>query len=223
MSHPNASDNEAATSAPPQPMEFADILDTTFSLYRTQFRLFLSISAVYFFSHIACSAFTHWVIDCCELAILALLYGGIAFASAQTYLGRRITPLAVFRQVIRRFWLYLGTTLLWLFVVGITTIGVSIFIILTTPLLPHNTTFAPIIGILVGIYFGARWCFHGQVVLVEETSVWNAMRRSSELVAGAWWSVCSLIVVIIFLVLMIQLILLISFVLILPLVVVINY
>ena len=44
------------------------------------------------------------------------------------------------------------------------------------------------------------------------------MRRSSELVAGAWWRVCSLIVVIIFLVLMIQWILLISFVLILPLV-----
>ena len=199
-------------------MEFADILDTIFSLYRTRFRLFLGISAVYFFSHIALSAFTHWVIDWCELALLALVYGGIAFASAQTYLGRRITLLAVFRQVIRQFFPYHGATLLWLFFVGMSTFGVSVFILLVTPFLPKNIIFASIIGLLVGICVGMRWCFYGQVVLIEETSGRNSIRRSSELIKGAWGRVCSLIVVIVFLILTIQSILLISFALILPLV-----
>lgn len=199
-------------------MEFSDVLDTTFSLYRTRFRLFLGISAVCFFSHIALSAFTHWVIDWCELALLALVYGGIVFASAQTYLGKRITLLAVFRQVIRRFFPYLGATLLWLFFVGISTFGVSVFIFLVTPQHYFYRIFASIIGLLVGICVGMRWCFYGQVVLIEETSLRRAMKRSSELVAGAWGRVCSLIVVIFFLILTIQSILLISFVLILPLV-----
>ena len=196
-------------------MEFADILDTTFSLYRTRFRLFLGISAVCFFSDIALSAFTHWVIVWCKLALSALVYGGIVFASGQTYLGRRITLLAVFRQVIRRFFPYLGTSLLWLFFVGMSTFGVSAFILLVTPRLPNNFIIASIIGLLVGICVGTRWCFYGQVVLIEETSGQNSMRRSSELIKGAWGRVCSLIVVIFFLILTIQSILLISFALIL--------
>ena len=46
----------------------------------------------------------------------------------------------------------------------------------------------------------------------------RAMRRSSELISGGWWRVCSLIVVIFFLILTIVSILLISFALILSLV-----
>jgi hypothetical protein len=107
----------------------------------------------------------------------------------QTYLGRHTTPGAAFRQVKRQFWSYLGSSLIWILVVGAVTIGVAVFGALTTSSSPYNTILGLIIGLPCGIYFGTRWGFHAQAVLVEEVSATNALRRSRELVTGAWWRV----------------------------------
>ena len=37
--------------------------------------------------------------------------------------------------------------------------------------------------------FAVRWGFYIEVILLENLSVTNALRRSSELVRGAWWQV----------------------------------
>ena len=46
-----------------------------------------------------------------------------------------------------------------------------------------------VIGIPVVIYLGVRWIFLVQVVMAEETGVFEAFNRSSALVRGQWWQV----------------------------------
>ncbi len=187
---PQASDGEVTTTTSLQPMGFTDILDTMFSLYRNHFRLFLGISAVHFFSHIANSTFAHWASLFCDMVVESLCYGWLAYASAQVYLGKHITAHVAFRQVKLRFWNLFGSSLFyWLVAVlmGIT-----------------------IIGVPFAIYFLTRWGFYVQAVMVEETSATNAMRRSSALVKGAWWRVFGVMFALLLLYLMIDLILITS-------------
>ena len=169
-----------------QPMGFTDILDSTFSLYRNHFRLFSRIAVVCLISHIVFSAFTHWLTDFCDLIVWNLVYGGLAFASAQVYLGRRITILSSFRQVKRQFWAYVGGNLLWLLAIALMSITV--------------------IGIPFAILFAVRWAFLALTILVEENSAKAALHRSGELVDGSWWRVFGNILAIFFLVLIIGLV-----------------
>lgn len=185
--------SEATTTASLQPMGFADILDTTFSLYRNHFRLFLGICTVPILFRIAFSAFTDmWTELFCGIVVSALCYGLLVYASGQAYLGRHITLYIAFMQVNHRFWVFLGCALLWClgvganFVFGLTTLveviaGVSV------------SVYSLIIAIfclgLSVLFIGTLWAFYAQAVLVEGKSVWNAQKRSAELVTGAWWRV----------------------------------
>ena len=187
---PQASDSETTTMTSLQSMGFTDILDTTFSLYRNHFRLFLGISAVYFFSHFAFYTFTHWETDFSELVVLVLCYVGLTFASAQAYLGRHITARVAFRQVKIRFWNLFGSSLLYWLVAVL--LGITI------------------IGVPFAIYFLTRWGFYVQAVMVEETSATKAFRRSGELVKGEWWRVFGIMFAIQLLSVMIDLILIAS-------------
>ena len=183
---PQLTEGKASAKVFLQPMGFADILDTMFSLYRSHFRLFVGISAVYFTSHVVLPAFGHWLADLCDIAVVILSYAGLAFASAQTYLGKRIAIHTAFGQVVNRFKSYAGSGVLWLLVV----VGLS----------------ATVLGIPVAIFFGTRWGFFPLTVLVEENSATVALRRSSELVKGAWWRVFSIMLAIVTIALTIELI-----------------
>ena len=193
MLNPNASNSETTPPISFRPMGFTDILDTTFSFYRDHFRLLVGISAVYAFWHLfhrfAFSSSTHWLIDWGALVVEALFYGWLVCASMQIYLERHTTLGAAFRQVKRRFWTYLGSSLIWM-LVSLTAILIGvIFGALATSSSPYNTILGLIIGLPCGIYLGTRWSFHAQAVLVEEVSATNALRRSRELVTGTWWRV----------------------------------
>lgn len=207
MLNPNANSSETTTPVSFQPMGFTDILDTTFSFYRDHFRLFVGISAIYafwyLFFHITFPS-AHWLIDWCGLVVDALFYGWLVCAGMQTYLGRHTTPGAAFRQVAHRFWSYLGSSLIWILVV----IG-GLYGVLATASSPanYNTILGVIISLPCGIYFGTRWSFHAQAVLVEEVSATNALRRSRELVTGTWWRVFGMMFAILLLALVIELIL----------------
>ena len=183
---PQLNKGESSTGVLLQPMGFADILDAMFSIYRNHFRLFAGISAVYFTSHIILATFGHWLADWCDTALWILSYAGLAFASAGTYLGRRITFHTAFWKVVNRFKSYAGSVVLWLLVV-----------------LALSFT---VIGIPVAIFLGTRWCFFPLTVLVEENSATIALRRSGELVKGAWWRVFSIMLAIVMIALAIQLI-----------------
>ena len=198
--------SEASTTTSLQSMGFTDILDTIFSLYRNHFRLIFGICIVYFllmlglnlvlgistfyFSNsdlwgmaIGISVITSWI----TILISLFSIGALLFAGAQSYLGRQIATGTAFRQITRRFWPYLGSNILYILIVVLLAIT--------------------IIGIPFAIYFAVRWGFYAQAVLIEETSVTNALRRSSELVKGTWWRVCGILLAIFVLAFMIQTIL----------------
>ena len=203
MLNSNTNTNEAVTRASLQPMGFTDILDTIFSLYQNHFRLILGICTVYFVLTLGMNLLTGIsifffessglqgmaiaidIVDVGITIVVALFsVGALLFAGAQAFLGKQISAGAAFGQVTRRFGSYLGSSLLLGLVVGLLTIT--------------------IIGIPFAIYFGVRWGFYAQAVLIEESPATNALKRSRELVRGAWWRVFGIMLAIFFLAFMIQ-------------------
>ena len=188
-------DNETPTTTSLQPMEFTDILDTIFNLYRNHSRLIFGICTVYFIvmfglhllvgvsafyasisglwgMTIAAALITFWI----TILIGLFSIGALLFAGAQSYLGKQITAGAAFRQVARRFWSCLGSSIIYLLIIGLLMVTC--------------------IGIPFAIYFAARWGFYGQAVLIEETSATDALRRSGQLVKGTWWRVFGILLAI---------------------------
>ena len=190
MAQSNADSGESAATTPLQPMRFTDLLDAAFSLYRNHFGLFLGISAVYCLPHIVFSAFPIWMELLCDMFVEIICCGGLVYASAEAYLGRRLTVRAAFSRVIDRIWPYLGSTFLYglaiVAVYGLFLIGAELS---TTNRILLNDEIEYLIIVPIAVCFMARWGFYDRAVLVEETSARDALRRSSELVKGGWWRV----------------------------------
>ena len=203
MLNPDMDSNRVVARASLQPMELMDILDTVFSLYRNHFRLILGICTVYFVLRLGVGLFTgistfflessgmqglviaiDLVVAWFSFLIVFFSLGALLFIGARIYLGEHITAGAAFGQVARRFSSYLGSVLLWILVVAVLAIT--------------------IIGIPFAIYFGIRWSFYGQAVLIEEASATSALKRSRELVRGAWWRVFGIMLAIFLLSFMIE-------------------
>lgn len=171
-----------------QPMQFADILDSMFSLYRRHFRLFAIICGVYFVwelsTYLVVGIFAMlapgsdrfsapmlivFVLSLISRVVMIFVKGGLVFGSAQAFLGVQITPMAAFEQVKQRFWPFLGSRLLYGIIVGLLVIT--------------------LIGIPFALYFGFCWMFYSLAVIFEEKPTVSALRRSGELVKGGWWRV----------------------------------
>ena len=163
-------------------MRFEDILDTTFSLYRKHFWLFLGLVAFSVLSELPLhllSDFSQLFFDhSFLLGIAAVLItitffvigiGGIAIGSGATYLGENITIRSALQQTMDRFWQLLGCFLLWSLVVTVLTVTV--------------------IDIPFALYFAVRWGFFIQTIMFEKPVISIALGRSSELVKGMWWRV----------------------------------
>jgi len=105
-----------------------------------------------------------------------LMEGAVIQAVSEQSLGQRISIGRAYRFAWRRFWTMLGAQLL----AGLAILGMSI----------------TIIGIPFAIYFGIRWIFIWQAVMVEGAGVIGALSRSSEAVKGDWWRVLGIGIVI---------------------------
>ena len=203
-----ARENSTEIAATPlQPMSFVDILDGMFSIYRSHFRLFFGIIAVYLvFGFVWDHAAMYALVGSPSIASLMisiltsivsylislLVAAGLIYASAQVYLGRDITSQAALKQGWRRFLPFLGWTILYYLVIG----GLSI----------------TIIGIPFAIYFAVRWGFYSLPVLLEESTASIPLGHSSGLVKGTWWRVFGIMLAISMIVFMIVFILLTSFI-----------
>ena len=185
------------------PMGFTDILDGMFNLYWKHFRLFFEIIAVYVVlglvvDQIAALLITSDVISSTSIAVLvftlvcdiviSLLVGiGLAYASAVIYLGRTIDPHAALGRASQCFWRYFAVAFLW----GLPVIGLAV----------------TVIGIPLAIYFAVRWGLYGLPVILEGSTGWGALARSTELVKGSWGRVFGIGLVIFLLIFMIGVIL----------------
>jgi hypothetical protein len=173
-------------------MDFTDILDGMFTLYREHLRLFLGIVAVYLVLSFGVDIISVSLLETdttsgtgigilvftvlLSVVISTLVTAGVAYATANVYLGKEITPGAALQRAWQRFWTYLGSFILWSLVVGVLTVT--------------------IIGIPFAIYFSVRWGLYSIPVLLEGTTARNALRRSTELVKGTWWRVCGIMLAI---------------------------
>ncbi len=206
MLNSNMNSNEILARTAFEPMGFMDILETVFGIYQNHFRLIFGICTVYFIltlgvtlsadistfffessgmqgMAIAINPIATWITTLISLFSL----GALLFTGAQIYLGNPITAGAAFSQVTRRFWSYLGSSVLLMIVVALLALT--------------------IIGIPFAIYFGIRWGFYGQAVLIEGTSATNALKRSRELVRGTWWRIFGIMLAIFLLSFMIEIVL----------------
>ena len=196
------SDNNETAATPLQPMSFVDILDGMFSLYRRHFHLFFRILVVYFVFGFLINLISTAVvigdtsITAVVITVLASIAGvlfaywigwGLAYASTQVYLTRDITSQAALQQASKCYLRLLGSMFLYYLVIVCLSIT--------------------IIGIPFAIYFAFRWGLFAFPILFEETTLRNALRRSTELVKGTWWRVCGIMIAIALIALMIAFIL----------------
>ena len=150
-----------------RPMTLGDILDTIFSLYRNHFLLFLGIAAVYFFSNLA------------EYSIEGFFSSSSLIEVLIDFLKPLFELVSIGGIMIASATTYLGRDM---------TSRAALRQALRRfwPMLwCHLLWF---IGV-PSVYLLVRWAFLAQTVLLEQPSVRYALKRSSELVRGAWWQV----------------------------------
>lgn len=204
---PSQANNAAPTL---RAMGFGELLDTTFSLYRTRFWSFLGIASGYFiamgigisicfFDDSAGRAemITIWVPTIVAIFGVSLfVVSGLVFATAQAYLGKSIRMGAVLRRAGRQFFRCFAGSLL--YAVLATLLTFLLMLPLSGMLLAvrNNVSLTLIFGLvallLIGgvvICFVTYWCFFVAAILIEERSMWIGLRRRRELIGRTWWQV----------------------------------
>ncbi len=181
-----------ATEAPLlRPLSVAEILDSTFTLYRRNFKELVSIAAIvqiplglvqaalmyFFYSSMSAAgqntaAFAGAIGGMLLIVLISMLgamivYAALAVAISHHYLGEPISVSGAFNHVLPR----LGTLLLtWFVIVLLAGIGYMLCVI-------------------PGIYLYVLFLFAWPVVVLEGRGVGDALSRSVFLVGGNWWRV----------------------------------
>jgi hypothetical protein len=171
-----------------RPLSAGDIVDEAIGLYRRNFRLFLSIGAVVLvpagviqlvlallagdaaLGIFTISSLSWWVLSVLvSFVSYVAVISTMALAASERWMDRPITVGEAFRRVSERLGSLVGLVLLY----GAILLGLSV----------------TIVGIPFAIYLFVAWLLSVQVLLVERTGIRSALGRSRELVAGHWWRV----------------------------------
>ena len=116
-----------------QPMGFGGLLDTTFSLYREHFLLFLGIIVLDFFGRVVAYMLGRFLpdfdlkdilIDFVSMPFGLISMGGIIVVAATIYLDGRMTSRDALKQTLHRFWHVLVVFLAWSFLYAISKSGI---------------------------------------------------------------------------------------------------
>lgn len=175
-----------------RPLEIGDILDETFRMYRRNFLVLAGIAVIFqiplaaisgygyfeFFNFIASQATSSSQPDVnaflgsmsplaagvlLNLAVLPLLYGGVAYAVCQAALGNKVTIWSALRGSFRKYFQVLG----FYFLLGLMIVAFCLF-----PL---------------WIWIAVNWVVVLPVMFIENSGLFAAMGRSWRLVQGRWW------------------------------------
>lgn len=196
------------------PMGFAEILDTTFSLYRKHFRLFLRIIAVDFGMSVLQEAIFAFLVEeslffyfFTGFIIITFTGGALITASSAVYLDEHTTVQAAWRQVRKAIFRYFGCSFLWGFVAILSFVCVTLLLGAFFRRYDEARDFV-VVGflcsvvlcvLLIAFYFTIAWIFCGFAVLIEGKSVRTALKRSRQLVKNTWWRVCGITLAVFFL------------------------
>jgi hypothetical protein len=153
-----------------RPMDYGEIFNEAFDLYKRNFGLFAGIGAIVYFPWALMSVLTvrlplvNGLISFGLYIPMVAAGGAIIKALADRYLGREATIAGSWSFVLRRLVPYLVTSLLAMLMV------MGGFILLCAP------------GIIALFWIAFVW----EVMLVEDRYFGDAIRRSRELAAGHW-------------------------------------
>ncbi len=100
---------------------------------------------------------------------IALTNSAVVYAIIPYYSRRKMGALSIFKYTFKKLPKVLAAVILSILALGL--IGVTI------------------IGIPVAIYLSVRWSFIVPAIVVEDAGVLDSFRRSSDVVAGDWWRV----------------------------------
>ena len=190
-------------------MGFGELLDTTFSLYRAHFRLFLGISAGYCIAIlIVISAvflddsvgrgakIAIWIPTIgAFLGASVFMVSGLVFASAEVYQGRSVRIGVVLRQAGHQFLRCFAASLSFgVLAVLVIFLSAVLFLGIFTAFLGNASNIVGPLFILLLIAFVTGgfvtyWCFFAAAVLVEGKSFSDGLGRRGELIHGDWWRI----------------------------------
>ncbi len=176
------------TIAPFRPLSVSDLVDETFQMYRRNFLLFISITAVL-------------VVPLAVINILQQIavqrqsttdgIVGVSFMSLVVILLRYLADLAVLTAVIHaasEIRLGRKTSVTEAYFGGMeryaAVIRVSLLLFVALVLICIT-----IIGIPVAVYLGIAWALAVYVAVIENEGAFASLQRSRELVKGNWWRV----------------------------------
>ena len=152
-----------------QPMGFGELLDTTFSLYRGYFLLFLGIISLDFCGNLVeyllrrflpNFPLKYFLTDFVSVPFALISMGGIIIATAAIYLDEDITSRGALKQTGRRFWHILACHLPWslVFIMPRTGIALLIFFVMgMEESLSHQYILRNILALPFSIYLPINW------------------------------------------------------------------
>ncbi|MBW3622287.1 MAG: hypothetical protein KY468_02630 [Armatimonadetes bacterium] len=194
-----------------RPMDLRDILDDTFDLFKENFVLFVTITALVFLpfnflvtlftgptEELGPDANPAIVISLVVTRIITFVLGTLATyvamgaltaAVSERYLGRRITVREAYSAILNRFGPFLVTLLLPFFLVGAASF---LMILIAIGIGAAVALVNEIVGVLIGVLLGLAavvaviYLFFGisfvmPVFIIEGRSGWDAMKRSYQL------------------------------------------
>lgn len=143
-------------------MRFAEVLDTTFSLYRERFLLFLGVISLdfcgrlvgYLLGRLLPNFFLKdFLTNLVSMPFTLVSMGGIILVTATVYLGGHITSRDALKQAGHRFWHMLACQLPWGFVFEIPRMGFGYLIIFV---IDFEMTLFMFVSVLLFIPFSIR-------------------------------------------------------------------
>ena len=188
----------------PQSFKVGDILDSMFTLYRNNYKLYLSIATIYFLAVLIEYSLKGFISGRIQEVVIPLiismpvlifaLSAGV-YITGSLYLDREISVDNIFKPVFHRFIPLIGSHLIVRLIVALCLISFSLSIVLTFRSGPVGILLG-LIAIPFSIYLIVNWIFHIPVILFEKKQIGNSFSKSSALVKNSWWRVLGIIILI---------------------------
>ncbi len=190
-------------------MGLGELLDTTFSLYRTHFRTLLGIATLYFVAMLIGISISFsddwigrdakvvlWIVTISVLSCISVfVVSALVFASVQAYLDGKIRTGTVLKQAGRHYFRCLISAIAFGFIIFFFTFLILfVFILLFRSFVSDSVAaFIMVLSTLAFLFlaassFFAYWGFYISAISVEQTTR-PALGRSDELIRGKWWRI----------------------------------
>ena len=190
----------------PRSMGFGELLDATFSLYRTHFLRFLGITSIYLLAMLIGYAIcllddsvgqndriAIWIPTISIIfGISVIVVSGLMSATAQAYVDENIRIGGALKRGIRQFFpCFVGALLYGLLAIITSTLVALPLSAFFSALMLNSFNFfltfvfaliTFLVWVFVAVYFVTYWCFFAAAVLVEGKSIRDGMRRRRELI-----------------------------------------